>query len=196
MRKLLSLLFSASLLASTTTVVPAYDNGLWGTWPASKWDIPLSCSSPSLGGFTHALVMETAMAPEWVITIFGRLQRKVTADLRDITLAEAVKLSREVLQCNIILSPEAFESAKRFNLNVISMRGVLFLDWMCRLSDADWEIRGEAVFVFLKNERPSNDEEEKSLHERILEELDNPGWKVTDFVPPPFPLDSHREDGW
>lgn len=179
---ILSAIFTIVLTVCATADI---SSTLWGTYPASRWSL-LPVMTSHLQPYRITEEYHEVATPEWVRHIIGNLNYRVSVNIKSSTLNEASYIVRDVTRCNLILSQQAQECTTRFDLNVRSMRAELFLDWMCRLTNAEWEIRDEAIFVYMKAERKRFSEEEKTLEELILEEMEKE-YVPPDFVAPSFP---------
>ncbi len=161
--------------------------GLWNVWPASRWEgsvlfRPLGGSSTSRGGSLAA----AASAPAWAEALAGKLQRRVSLDLKSASLDEACRLLSDALDVTVVVSPRALERARPFDLRVRAMRAELALNWICRLAGADWVLKDEAVFVRPRSEAPGR---KKSVSEIVNEILEKESYSPPDFPAPEVPFE-------
>ncbi|MDZ7815966.1 MAG: hypothetical protein U5N86_08180 [Planctomycetota bacterium] len=101
----------------------------------------------------------------------------------------------DAIRVNVILSNEARESVRAVDLKVVSIRAALALNWVCRLTECDWRIMDEAIFIYSLSEVERDDSKTPSVEE-ILEALEENSDEPPDFVPRHDSFGRDDSDPW
>jgi len=76
------------------------------------------------------------------------LRQKVTFEMQDAPLFEAVAFLQTTTKLNIVIDPRAGdEREKKITLNVTNMQLGTALDWICRLADLRYVVTAEGVLI-------------------------------------------------
>lgn len=90
--------------------------------------------------------------PQWAKEIIRKLSRqKCTVNFDDAELSEVFEYVRRVGGFNLVVAPEALKdvegNVKTLTLSVKNMSLGNFVNWVCRLSRLDFELRDSALYI-------------------------------------------------
>ncbi|HEY3323695.1 MAG TPA: RNA polymerase sigma factor [Planctomycetota bacterium] len=83
----------------------------------------------------------------WRLAIKTALSRKVTFEFVDTPLTECLAFLSSLTKVNFIVDPEAAKENPRINLRVADMQMDLALSWILKLTEMDYMLKDEAVFI-------------------------------------------------
>jgi hypothetical protein len=91
------------------------------------------------------------------------LDKKITIELVDTPLTEAIDLVNAITHLNIIVNPKVRDSKLTINLKVNDMDAATVIKWMTRLSETYAEIKDQAIWITDKPSKEAENEEKNDI---------------------------------
>lgn len=116
--------------------------------------------------------------------LLGRLDKRVSLELVDDKLEDALDMIGVMTGINIILHPKVREAQQKVSLNVSNMDAANVLKWLTRLTDTHIQVDDQAIFI---TDKPDEGEDDRERNE-ILMTLAANGVDLTVMPPGGQPL--------
>jgi hypothetical protein len=111
------------------------------------------------------LFSTSARAEDWVEKMYRQVNRKVTFELVDTPLSDAVALISSVSGLNIIIAPTLRAANPTINLRVSDMDAGTAIKWITELTNTHAELADHAIFI---TDKPSKKVAEQEKQDLIL----------------------------
>ncbi|MCZ7644325.1 MAG: hypothetical protein M5U26_03430 [Planctomycetota bacterium] len=122
--------------------------------------------SPAVAENVHvsgrAAALGIGREASWGERMVAGLNKRVTLELVDDKLEDAVNLIAQLTGLNLVISPKVREAAPRVTLNVKSMDAGNVLNWLARLTETHVELHDQALFI---TDKPSKDGDDAERNE-------------------------------
>jgi hypothetical protein len=93
------------------------------------------------------------------------LDKKITMELVDTPLTEAIDLINQITHMNIIVNPKVRDSKMTVNLKVNDMDAGTVLKWLTKLTETYAEVKDQAIWI---TDRPSKDAQNEEKNDIAL----------------------------
>jgi len=99
----------------------------------------------------------------WEERMSAALDKRVTLDLTDDPLEDALNLVASLTGLNVIVAPQVREKQLKVTLNVRSMDAGTVLKWLTKLTDTHVHIKDQAIFISAQAAQGDEDEERQEI---------------------------------
>ena len=110
-----------------------------------------------------SLLASAARAEDWEARMYRQISKKVSIELVDTPLTDAVALLSSITGLNIIIAPAVRQSDPKINLKVSDMDAGTALKWLTQLTDTHAELVDQAIFITDKPSKKSADAEREGM---------------------------------
>ncbi len=124
---------------------------------------PNTATGSTENSFASTGTAISANPGHWAERMSAALDKRVTLELSDDQLTDALNLIRNLTDVNIIVSPKVEELKPTVSLNVRDMDVATVLKWLTRLTGTFIDVRDQALYITNQKPKEVDDDERMDL---------------------------------
>ena len=135
--------------------------------------------------FSVLLCCAALYAEDWQERMLHQMDKRISVELQDEKIADAVQFLSAATGLNIVLAPDVRKANPSFTLRAKDMEAGNVLQWIVRLTETHLEIVDQALYITSEKSKESVETEKKNLllfaaERGVVPEMPPDGVELTD----------------